>query len=139
MLTFLERWAIDGRFVLGVFLLSLFGIAMVYSAGEVNVVTPDVDGAWLRQSMWFTLGIVAFTLVARIPLRWWEWIAIPAYVMMLALLAATLVIGTGAGTAESTRSWIAVGGFRFQPSELGKIATVLALARLLSAKAEPPS
>ena len=139
MFSILERWAVDGRFVLGVFLLSLFGIAMVYSAGEVNVVTPDVDGAWQRQLLWFTLAIIAFTLVARIPLRWWEWLAIPTYVLMLVLLAATLVIGTGAGTAESTRSWIAIGGFRFQPSELGKIATVLALARLLAAKPEPPS
>jgi rod shape determining protein RodA len=139
MLSFLERWAVDGRFVVGVLLLSLFGIAMVYSAGEVNVPTPDVEGAWQRQLVWFTLAMVAFTLVARIPLRWWEWSAIPAYVVMLVLLAATLVIGTGAGTAESTRSWIAIGGFRFQPSELAKIATVLALARLLSAKDEPPS
>ena len=92
MLSFLERWAVDGRFVLGVLVLSLFGIAMVYSAGEVNVPTPDVEGAWQRQLVWFTLAIVAFTLVARIPLRWWEWGAIPAYVVMLVLLAATLLV-----------------------------------------------
>jgi rod shape determining protein RodA len=140
MLRFLERWAIDGRFVLAVVLLSVFGIAMVYSAGAVNTPTPDVVGAWRKQLVWFALALTSFTLVARIPLRWWEWIAIPAYVFTLILLAATLVIGTGAGPAESTKSWIALpGGLRFQPSELAKLATVLALARLLANRQEPPS
>jgi rod shape determining protein RodA len=139
MLQFLERWAVDGRFVLAVFLLTVFGIAMVYSAGAVNTPTPDVIDAWRKQIIWFGLALVSFTLVARVPLRWWEWSAIPAYVLTLVLLAATLVIGTGAGTAESTRSWIALGPLRFQPSELAKLATVLALARLLANRQEPPS
>ncbi len=139
MLQFLERWAVDGRFVLGVFLLSLFGIAMVYSAGALNTPDPVVAEAWQQQAIHFVLALVAFTLVARIPLRWWEWVAIPGYVFALVLLAATLVIGTGAGTAESTRSWLDLGFVRFQPSELGKMAAVLALARLLSVKDEPPT
>ena len=140
MLRLLERWAVDGRFVMAVFLLTVFGVAMVYSAGAVNTPTPDVVDAWRKQLVWFALALTSFTLVARIPLRWWEWSAIPAYVFTLILLAATLVIGTGAGTAESTRSWINLGaGIRFQPSELAKLATVLALARLLANRQEPPS
>jgi rod shape determining protein RodA len=139
MLRFLERWAVDGRLVFAVFLLTAFGIAMVYSAGAVNTPTPDVVDAWKKQLTWFALALTTFTLIARIPLRWWEWSAIPAYVLALVLLAATLVIGTGAGTAESTKSWIALGPVRFQPSELAKLATVLALARLLANRQEPPS
>lgn len=139
MLRLLDRWAVDGRFVLAVFLLSLFGIAMVYSAGQVNTPDPVVTEAWKKQAVWFLLALGSFTLVARIPLRWWEWIAIPAYTLGLVLLAATLVIGTGSGTAEGTKSWIGFGGFRFQPSELAKIASVLALARLLASRQEPPT
>ena len=112
---------------------------MVYSAGAVNTPDPVVTEAWRRQLVWFAIAIVTFSLVARVALRWWEWIAIPAYVLTLVLLAATLVVGTGAGTAESTTSSLAIGSLRFQPSELAKIATVLALARLLSAKDEPPT
>ena len=56
MLRLLERWAVDGRFVLAVFLLTVFGIAMVYSAGAVNTPTPDVIDAWRRQLVWFALG-----------------------------------------------------------------------------------
>ena len=89
--------------------------------------------------MWFALALFAFTLVARVPLRWWEWAAVPAYVITLVLLAVTLVVGTGAGTAVGTKSWIGFGAFRFQPSELAKLATVLALARLLSTREEAPT
>jgi rod shape determining protein RodA len=139
MLRFLEKWAVDGRFVMAVFLLSVFGIAMVYSAGQVNTPNPVVTDVWQKQLIWFGFALAGFTLISRISLRWWEWIAIPAYVIALVLLAATLVVGTGAGTAESTKSWIGFGAFKFQPSELAKIATVLALARLLSNRDEPPT
>jgi rod shape determining protein RodA len=36
------------------------------------------------------------------------------------------------------KSWISLGGFRFQPAEVAKIATILALARLLSLRNEAP-
>ena len=50
-----------------------------------------------------------------------------------------LLVGTGAGTAESSSSWLSIGGHQIgQPSELAKVATVLMLARYLSSRREPP-
>ena len=139
MFSLLEKWAVDGRLAVGVLLLSLVGVAMIYSAGAVNTPDPVATDAWRRQVLWFAVALAVFTLVARIPLRWWEWAAIPVYVITLVLLAATLVIGTGAGTAVGTKSWIGFGAFKFQPSEFAKLATVLALARLLSVRDEAPT
>ena len=68
---------------------------MVYSAGAINTPDPVVTEAWRRQALWFVIAVVGFTVVSRVPLRWWEWSAIPAYAFALVLLAATLVIGTG--------------------------------------------
>ncbi len=127
-----EKWSVDPPLVLAIMALSLFGIAMIYSAGVVNVPNPVTQYAWVRQTLWFVCALVAFTLLARVPLRWIEWVAVPSYVLSLILLAATLVIGTGAGTAAGVKSWIRIGGFGFQPSEVAKIATILVLARLLS-------
>ena len=125
-----QRWAVDARFVSTVFLLSLFGVAMVYSAGAINTPDPVVTEAWRRQALWLAIAMVGFTVVSRIHLRWWEWSATPAYVFALVLLAATLVIGTGGtGTAEGTKSWIDLGPVRFQPSEFAKLATVLGSCR----------
>jgi rod shape determining protein RodA len=126
----------DPLLVLAVLCLSLFGVAMIYSAGVLNVPSPVTQDIWQRQLLWLFLSIGAFAAVSRIPLRWFEWAALPAYLTGLVLLVATLVIGTGAGTAAGIKSWIDIGGFQFQPAEVAKIATVLALARLLSVRRE---
>ena len=135
----LRVWSVDPWFVPGVALLTLFGIAMIYSAGEVHVPNPVTDTAWLRQAVWFTLALVAFTLLTRVPARWLEWVAVPSYVVSVVLLAATLVVGTGAGTAAGVKSWIDLGFIRFQPSEVAKLATILALARFLAQRERPLS
>lgn len=131
-----ERWAVDPALVLAILVLTLFGISVIYSAGVVYIPNPVTQNAWIRQSVWFGVALVAFTVLARVPLRWIEWVAVPSYVFSLVLLAATLVIGTGAGTAAGVKSWIRVGPLGFQPSEIAKIATVLVLARLLSQREE---
>jgi rod shape determining protein RodA len=135
----LERWALDGPLVLTVMILSLFGIAMIYSAGVVYVPNPVTESAWIRQGVWFLLALAAFTALARVPVRWIEWVAVPAYVISLVLLAATLIVGTGAGTASGVRSWINLGFIRFQPAEIAKLATILVLARILAQRDEPPT
>jgi len=124
--------------VLSVLGLSLFGVAMIYSAGVLNEPSTITQDIWQRQLAWLILGLGVFSLLSRVPLRWFEWAALPVFVAALFLLVATLIIGTGAGTAASTKSWIQLGGFRFQPAEAAKIATVLVMARLLSMRKEVP-
>ncbi len=136
MIRVFRAWAGAPPMVFTVLLLSIFGVAMIYSAGVLNVPSPVTENIWQRQLIWFLLGIVAFTAVSQIPPRWIEWAALPAYVVGILFLMATLVIGTGAGTAAGVKSWISLGGFRFQPAEVAKIATILALARLISARRE---
>ncbi|MDH5590464.1 MAG: rod shape-determining protein RodA [Gemmatimonadota bacterium] len=138
MIRLFERWAVDPALILTILGLSLFGTAMIYSAGQVHVPNPVTHGAWLRQARWFAIALVAFTLVSRVPVRWIEWVAVPSYVLSLVLLSVTLIIGTGAGTAAGVKSWIDLGPVSFQPAELAKISTVLVLARLLSQRLDPP-
>jgi rod shape determining protein RodA len=128
----------DPGLVLAALGLSLFGVAMIYSAGVVNVPSL-VAGAWQRQLVWLALALAFFMVSLRVPSRWVEWGAFPAYVLTLILLAATLVVGTGAGTAAGVKSWIRIGPVGIQPAELAKLATVLALARFLAVRREPPT
>ncbi len=138
MTRFLRVWAGDPPLVAGVLVLSLFGVAMIYSAGVLNDPSPVTQNIWLRQAAWLLISLVAFSLLSQVPVRWIEWAALPAYVMGIILLGATLVVGTGAGTAAGVKSFISIAGFRFQPAEPAKIATILAVARLLSMKKEGP-
>lgn len=120
-------------------LLTAFGIAMVYSAGQTEVPSPIVAAAWKRQVMFFALGLAAFWTCTRLSVRFLEWATWPAYLFGVALLMLTLVFGEGAGTAESMKGWITIGGRRLgQPAEFAKLAVVLMLARVLSARRGPP-
>ena len=121
------------------FLLTAFGIAMVYSAGQTDVPT-FVDGIWRHQLVWFALGLAVAYAITRTSVRLLEWASTPVFVGGCVLLLLLLFVGQGAGTAASTKSWLAIGGVRLgQPSELAKIAVVLMLARALSAQRVAPT
>lgn len=130
--------AIDRNLVTVSLALMLFGLAMLYSAGQTDVPTRAAN-MWERQIVWFGVGIVACWIVYNISLRVLEWVAPALYAFSILLLGIVLVIGTGAGTAESSHSWLSIGGHQIgQPSELAKVATVLMLARFLSSRKEAP-
>jgi rod shape determining protein RodA len=114
-------------------LLTAFGIAVVYSAGQTDVPSAAVQAAWLRQLTWLGLGLTAFMVTTRLSVRFFEWAALPAYLLAIGLLVVTLVFGTGGGTAKSMSGWLTIGGVRLgQPSELAKIAVALMLAKVLA-------
>lgn len=119
--------------------LTVFGIAMVYSAGQTDVPT-FVEGLWRSQMVWFALGLGLAYTISRTSVRLLEWGTLPLYLGACFLLLLLLFIGSGAGTAASTKSWLAIGGVRLgQPSELAKIAVVLMLARALSGQRSAPT
>ncbi len=134
----LKHWAGDPLLTGTALALSLFGVAMIFSAGVLNIPSPITEGAWRRQLLWLFLSLVGFTAAWRIRPGWIEWAALPAYVLAVILLAATLLVGTGAGTAEGVGRWIGLGGIRFQPAEFAKLAAVLGMARVLAVRDAPP-
>lgn len=129
----------DPALAFTVFALTIFGIAMIYSAGRLDVPKPGVGGAWRAQVMWFIISIVGMLMVTRVQVRWIEWLALPLYVIGLIALVTTLIIGTGAGTAEGTKSWLQFGGFRVQPSQFANLATIMMLGRVMGAWRERPA
>ena len=130
---------VDRALLAVIAMLILFGLAVLYSAGQTDVPSFAAVGAWKRQIIWLVGGgLVAFAAF-RISPRLLEWASLPVYVLSLLLLGLTLVIGRGAGTAASSKSWIYIGGHAIgQPAEFAKLATVLMLARHLSGRREAP-
>ena len=133
----LTKWLLEPSLVLAVLALTCFGVAMIYSAGVVHIPNDVTQNAWIRQGTWCVLAVIAFIVVVQVPVRWIEWVALPSYTLSILLLVFTLVVGTGVGTAAGIKSFIQIGSFSFQPSEIAKIATILFLARFLSQRKDP--
>lgn len=108
------------------------GVVMVFSAAAVE--SAHDGGSLLRplvaHGAKVALGVLLLALVAAQPPQRLARLARPAYFVALALLALVLVPGIGV-LANGSRRWMATQrwlGFALQPSELAKLALVLALA-----------
>src|SRR5688572_28455441 len=135
----LRSWFGDPTLAIAVLALTVFGIAMIFSAGRLAVPSPGVANAWRQQIIWFALSFTCLFIVTRVQVRWIEWVAVPAYIIGILALIATLAIGTGKGTAEGTKSWLAIGPLTVQPSQFANLATILMLGRIMGSWREAPT
>ncbi len=118
--------------------LSVFGVAIVYSAGQTDIPTY-VAPLYKTQALWLIFGAAAAYGLTRTSVRFIEWVTWPAYLVTLALLASLLVLGTGTGANGHMRSWLAIGGHRLgQPAEFAKITVTLMLAKVLAERRDAP-
>ncbi len=107
-----------------IFLISLIasiGFAILYSAADGHLMP------WAgKQILRFIAGFVIMLAVAITDIRRWMFIAYPFYIVSLILLVGVELMGfIGMGA----RRWIDLYVIQIQPSELMKIALILALAR----------
>ena len=108
-------------FIILMTLTACIGFAMLYSAAG-----GDLDPWASRQMARFAIGFLGMIVVALTDIRLWLRYAYAFYFLVLALLVAVEVAGyVGMGAQR----WISLGVFNVQPSELMKVALVLALAR----------
>jgi rod shape determining protein RodA len=119
--------------------LSVFGVAMVFSAGVLDVPYTVVAGLWRAQLLWLVLALLLMPVVMQVSPRMLQAGALPLYSLALVLLALTLVIGTGAGTSEGVPRWIVIGPLRLHTAEFAKIPVILMLSSVLSDWREPPT
>src|SRR5436190_17540739 len=128
-----RRINVDVPLIVGAILLSLYGLSIVFSAGQTDVKTIAA-GAYKSQAVWIVVGVIAAYAVSRASVRLIEWLTLPAYALTIVLLLALLLgLGSGAGTASSTAGWLTIAGHRLgQPAEFAKLTVVMMLARVLA-------
>jgi cell division protein FtsW len=119
--------------LLAVMALTALGIVMVYSASSVRSYfsTSDPAAQGLEQLVWAGIGLTGLIVAMRLDFRHLRYLAIPFYVITLALLVAVLIPGIGS-EINGSRRWIVIPGFgSLQPAEFAKLAIVLYLAHWL--------
>lgn len=134
----MRRRGFDRHLVAVTIALLAAGLATLYSAGQTDFPTV-ATGMWTRQLVWLGIGVAAAVFLFRVSPQLLEWFTPIVYGAAMLLLVVTLLYGTGGGTATSARSWLALGGVHLgQPAEVAKLATILMLARHLTARRGPP-
>jgi rod shape determining protein RodA len=110
----------DGWLALAVLVLAAIGLVTMYSAGF------DHGTRFVDHGRNMLLGLAVLLVVAQVPPQRLAQLALPLYLIGLALLVATAVPGLGVTKKGATR-WLDL-GVVIQPSEIMKIAMPLALA-----------
>jgi rod shape determining protein RodA len=112
---------INWPFLLLITAITLIGVAALYS-----VAGGSLEPWASRHVVRYCLGLALLFIVALSDMRWWLRAAYPLYLLALVLLALVILIGVESGGAKR---WLGYGEMSFQPTEMMKIALVLALAR----------
>ncbi|MBE2181390.1 MAG: rod shape-determining protein RodA [Chthoniobacterales bacterium] len=125
MTRYLRKFAgLNWPLMLLVVLLGAFGIFAIYSATWMR----DQD-FWGRQLIWLGVGLVVCIVFSMTDYHWIRRGAVPLYIAGLAGLVATHFLGE---TVYGARSWLNLGFFNFQSSQLAILASIMLMALFLS-------
>jgi rod shape determining protein RodA len=123
------RLHIDLPLLLLLLILTGYGLVVLYSAS-------GQDWHYVkRQCIFFAIAYAAMFFVAQIRLQTYQYWAPWFYGVGAMLLVAVLFFGVG---AKGAQRWLSLGGFRFQPAEIMKLAMPLMVAAYLANRLLPP-
>lgn len=111
---------------------ALIGALAVLALASLLSLAASSPGQFERQLVWY---IAAFFLIIFGSLLDWRalltqaWFRYGVYGLSIALLAAAHLMP---GLVRGTKSWIAIGGMQFEPSELAKFALIVVFSYFFS-------
>lgn len=125
----------DYLFLLYGVLIILFGLLVLSSAGVATGIDRFHDPYFFikRQVLFgFVPGIFLFLLLTKIEYTVWKKWAVAVFVFVCALLLMVFIPGIGSMSGTAAHSWLAIGQFSFQPSEIAKLGIIIFLAAFLT-------
>lgn len=130
-----RRPVFDGPFFAVSMLLLSIGVIMVFSSSYArawydpgNVTGGNAAYYFVRQLVFALLGIFTMLVASRIPMGLYRRYAFVFLAFTVVLLMLVPVIGV---KANGSRRWLGVGGLTLQPSELAKLAVILAFSAMI--------
>lgn len=123
---------LDWSTILIYFALVIMGWLNIYAAVYDEEVSTNIFNLSLnsgRQLIFIGISTIIIVLILTLDYKFYETFAYPLYGLVILILVAVMLFGR---EINGARSWIEIGSFRFQPSEIAKFATGLAIARYMS-------
>ena len=130
----LDYKQIDWRLLTAALLLTVIGIALIYSA-QFDTLSGESHNLYKKQIIWMAAALLLFAILIHLPMRVFDFLAYLFYAVALVMLILVLVIGHAKSGAAR---WFALGPMNITPSEVGKLALMVALARFLAYTKLPP-
>ena len=128
--TMLRRFHIDPLLLLGLLILLGAGLMMLFSAGGQDT------GIIIRQLVRIGMAVTVMLAIAQIDPDRLRDNAYLLYGFGLVLLIAVLLFGH---EGKGAQRWLNLGFFRFQPSEIIKLAVPILVAAYIAERPLPPS
>ncbi|WP_373747729.1 FtsW/RodA/SpoVE family cell cycle protein, partial [Weissella soli] len=129
-----DRGVIDWNIVFAVLMLAIIGLASIYVAATHDTGSVSVTRMVTMQGLWYVIGIIAVAVIMQFDSeRLWR---VAPYVFAIGtfLMVAVLIFYSKTYYVETGgKSWFAIGGLTFQPSEIMKPAFILMLGRVITA------
>ncbi len=115
--------------------LILIGWLMIYAVGYKQGYTHDFGEFMLKtavgkQTLFIGAALLLILIIFSTDEKFWRVFAYPVYSIGMALLFLVLIFGKN---IKGAKAWFSIAGFGFQPVEVAKIGTILALASFLTA------
>lgn len=112
-------------------ILVLVGVIAVYSVEYTSFSEPffNFSKSHMRQLTWFMISLVFGLIILLTDSKFFYSVAYLLYFIGLLLLLATFAVGSN---VKGSHSFIKFGSFSFQPGEVCKLFTALAVARFLA-------
>ena len=128
---------LETDFLFLVLLLTAIGLIMLLSASFPTALYNKGDALFYfkKQAAYATAGVVAMIAISFIDYEWFRKVSKSFLLFSLLLLAVVLIPGIGV-VRNNARRWISIAGFDFQPSEIVKLAIIMAFSASISLKKE---
>ncbi len=122
---------LDGIVLLLYIMLVTIGVLAIFSVEHRTTDTSLImmNKSYMRQVIWLGYSLFVGFIIILTDSKFFSSFAFLLYTICIAVLIITIFAGVD---VKGSRSWLGVGSFRFQPGEVAKIFTSLALAKFLS-------
>lgn len=124
---------VDWILLIGIILISLFGLLMIYSASYVWAESKFNDPYKFvkTQGLFLIVGYILILIMLKVPYT--KYLKHSNLIFGICLILLILVLIPGIGSVRNgSRSWFGIGGFGVQPSEFTKLGMIIFTSKYLA-------
>ena len=121
---------ININLLIGVIVLSLFGLLMIYSASNIwaEYKYNDPYKYVKNQGIFLTLGIMLMLITSKIDYKKYYFNSNKIFMICFSLIILVLLVGA---ERNGSKSWFGIGSFGIQPSEFMKLSMIIFTSKYL--------